>query len=45
MLNGKRKSSPFNFTDAFLDMEMLNRTRTNFPSLKHKRLGCRIDYS
>ena len=28
-----------------LDMEMLNRTRTNFPSLKHKRLGCRIDYS
>ena len=28
-----------------LDMEMLNRTRHNFPSLQHKRLGCRIDYS
>ncbi len=28
-----------------LDMEMLNRTRRNFPSLQHKRLGCRIDYS
>jgi len=28
-----------------LDMEMLIRTRRNFPSLQHKRLGCRIDYS
>jgi predicted amidohydrolase len=28
-----------------LDMEMLKRTRSNFPSLQHKRLDCKIDYS
>jgi len=28
-----------------LDMDMLNRTRSNFPSLRHKRLGCRIDHA
>jgi deaminated glutathione amidase len=28
-----------------LDMEMLKRTRSNFPSLQHKRLACRINYS